>query len=175
MGDRDKLLERVHGHAILAVLAKRALSVAPTFVTLPSLDHPRRAVLPDAAQLVIVDGQMSDSIQAGIAALPDDTRGVMILPADMPDITSSDMRLIQTAAQNTDAPIVRASTADGLAGHPIYFASCQFAKFSDLKGDHGAFSLTKGLERETVLIPLEGDRARLDLDTPEDWANYNAQ
>lgn len=177
MGARDKLLEIVDGVPILALLANRALNVGPTFVMLPSAHHPRRSVLPKSAQIVVVDANlgMAHSIKAGIKALPDTVRGVMILPGDMPDITAADMVAIQTTARNCTAPIVRATTSDGTLGHPIYFAASQFSRFDALRGDRGAFRLTIGLEDQTVLVPLQGDRAQLDLDTPQDWAAYRAR
>lgn len=177
MGGRDKLLELVDGQPLIGLLATRALSIGPTFVTIPDVDHPRRAVLPDGVQVVIADQSkgMAHSVKAGIKALPDDIRGVMILPADMPDITAADMGKIHAVAMTHDAPIIRAETGDGRAGHPIYFAASQFPRFADLQGDRGAFRLTQGMEDQTLLIPLEGDRARLDLDTPEDWSAYRAR
>jgi molybdenum cofactor cytidylyltransferase len=177
MGDRDKLLELVDGVPLLARLATRALSIGPTFVTLPSANHLRRSVLPNSAQIVVVDANLglAHSVKSGIAALPDTADGVMILPADMPDITAADMAVIKTAASTTTLPIVRARTSDGAPGHPIYFAARLFSRFDDLHGDRGAFRLTIGLEDQTLLVPLQGDRARLDLDTPEDWAAYRAR
>lgn len=175
MGTRDKLLEQVDGVPILARLADRALQSGPVFVTIPTEDHPRRIVLPKAAQVVVVSGQMSDSIKAGIAALPDDTTGVLILPADMPDITADDIRKVLEVARTSNAPIVRACTEDGRAGHPIYFAARTFTRFAGLTGDRGAARITAELEQQTQFVPLQGNRARLDLDTPEDWAAYNAR
>lgn len=175
MGGPDKLLELVDGVPLLARQVARALSVGPTVVTLPSADHPRRVGLPQAAQVVAVTGQMSDSIKAGIAALADDVSGVMILPADMPDITENDIQAIHDVALKSAALLVRATTEDGRAGHPIYFSASQFPRFKSLTGDRGAFHLTTGLETQTELVPLQGNRARLDLDTPDDWAAYRAR
>jgi CTP:molybdopterin cytidylyltransferase MocA len=177
MGARDKLLETVDGVPLLALLTARALIVGPTFVTLPSADHPRRSALPQSAQIVVVDANlgMAHSIKAGIAALPDTATGVVILPADMPDITAADMAAIHAAASGSNLPIVRANTQDGRVGHPIYFAASQFHRFADLDGDRGAQRLTVGLEDQIRLVTLDGDRALLDLDTPEDWAAYRAR
>ena len=175
MGGRDKLLELVDGVPLLTLLTERALQSGPTYVTLPSADHPRRAVLPKAAKVVVVSGLMSDSIKAGITALPVVAKGVLILPADMPDITADDIRTVIDAAQASDAPIVRACTETGLAGHPIYFAAHTFARFANLTGDRGASRLTSELEGQTLFVPLQGDRARLDLDTPDDWKTYHAR
>ena len=175
MGGRDKLLEPIEGVPLLEVLARRAISVGPVFVTLPPGDHARRFALPQAAQPVEVadaDLGMAHSIRAGIDALPDASIGVMILPADMPDISADDLAAIKARALETRARIVRATTENGEPGHPIYFAASEFPRFDTLTGDVGAFSLCEGMEADTETVPLNGDRARLDLDTPEDWDAY---
>ncbi|MBU2993243.1 nucleotidyltransferase family protein [Octadecabacter sp. 1_MG-2023] len=175
MGGRDKLLEDVGGAPLLQVMADRALSVGPTYVTVPSLSHKRNAILPAAVQVIVVDGQMSDSIKAGIASLPVATTGVLILPADMPDITANDLALIGSAARQSDAPILRAMTEDGRPGHPTYFAASQFDDLSTITGDRGASGLLAGRTADIEFVALQGDRARLDLDTPQDWDAYRAR
>ncbi|MCF2904017.1 nucleotidyltransferase family protein [Octadecabacter sp. CECT 8868] len=175
MGGRDKLLEDVGGAPLLQVMAKRALSAGPTYVTLPSFSHKRNDILPAAVQVIVVDGQMSDSIKAGIAALPATTTGVMILPADMPDITADDLALIQSAAHQSDAPILRAMTEDGRAGHPTYFAASEFNDLLTISGDRGASGLLAHRAADIEFVALKGDRARLDLDTPQDWNAYRAR
>lgn len=175
MQGRDKLLEQVQGQPVLALLANRALAVGPVYATLPAPDHPRCAVLPAGAVPVIVQGAhlgMSASLRAGIAALPENTTGVIILPADMPDITTQDLAAIRQHALITRAPIIRATTPDGQFGHPAYFAASQFPRFAALTGDRGGAVLFKGMEAQTRTVILQGDRAVLDLDTPEDWAAY---
>ena len=172
MGGRDKLLEVIDGGPLLAIVAKRALKVGPTFVTLPSANHPRRYVLPPAAQVVEVDGEMSDSVKAGVKALPEDATGVLILLADMPDITAEDIAMVYDAAIASNFPVVRGATSEGYAGHPIYLAASLFPLLRGLSGDRGAARLYTGFEADTVLVSLKGNRCRLDLDTPADWACY---
>jgi CTP:molybdopterin cytidylyltransferase MocA len=175
MQGRDKLLEKVGDQPVLALLASRALAVGPVYVTLPSPDHPRCAVLPAAANRVFVQDPhmgMSASLRAGIAGLPNDVSGVIILPADMPDITEQDLAAVRQRALDTDAAIIRAATPDGRFGHPTYFAASQFPRFADLTGDRGGAVLFKHMGQLTQTVTLDGDRAVLDLDTPEDWAAY---
>jgi len=174
MGGRDKLLELIDGTPILRRQVTRALETGPALVTLPSDDHARCHVVPRAARIVFIKGTMSGSIRAGINALPNEATGVIILPADMPDVTAQDIRSIRSAAQTSDAAIVRAVTPQGQFGHPIYFSKKTFHEFSELSGDRGAARLCGNWADSTRHVTLDGNRARLDLDTPDDWDRYRA-
>ena len=177
MGSSDKLLEPVNNTPLLRLIAQRALTVGPTFVTLPSVDHPRSIVVPKAAQIVVVNSDlgMSESLKVGIAALPDFFSGVVVILGDMPDITQEDIATIHNAARNTDAPCVRAATQNNAIGHPTYLAAHLFARLADLSGDKGALDLINDLGNKTLLVPLAGNRACLDLNTPQDWETYRCQ
>jgi molybdenum cofactor cytidylyltransferase len=177
MGSRDKLLEPINDTPLLRLIAQRALTVGPTFVTLPSVDHPRSVVIPKAAQIVVVNSDlgMSESLKGGIAALPDFFSGVVVLLGDMPDITVEDIAAIHHVALNTGAPCVRATTQNNASGHPTYFAAHLFARFSGLSGDKGASDLIKDLGNKTLFVPLADNRARLDLNTPQDWETYRCE
>ncbi len=175
MQGRDKLLEPLEGEPLLRRMARRALAFGPTFVTLPAADHPRCEVLPAEAAVVVASQAhlgLSYSLRAGIAALPDTVTGVLILPADMPDIETTDLHIIADYARQTGAEILRATTQSGQAGHPTYFAASRFPLFDSLTGDQGAGPLLRDLQDQTRFVALEGDRARLDLDTPSQWNAY---
>ena len=176
----DKLLEDVHGAPCLQVMAKRALATGqPVFVTLPSSDHPRAACLTGLGLTMVdvpdADLGMSRSLQRGIAALPRAADGVMILPADMPEITTRDMNEMLDAFSNTDALALRAATTTGKQGHPIIFDAALFNKFQHLSGDIGAQPILSKLGDRLKLHPLAADHARLDLDTPEDWSAWRSR
>ena len=176
----DKLLEDVDGAPCLRVLANRALATGqPVLVTLPNLDHPRASCLSglEVTQIAVHDAAlgMSRSLQCGIAALPQTANGVMVLPADMPDITETDMKEMQAAFVATDALALRATTEAGAQGHPIIFSRALFDEFQHLSGDIGAQPILAKLGNRLILHPLKNDCARLDLDTPEDWSSWRAR
>lgn len=180
MRGADKLLEEVAGQPCLRTMVLRGLSAGlSVVVTVPSEDHPRAAALaevpvrrvpvPEAAE------GMSASLKAGIAALAHGTEAAIILPPDMPGITADDLACIrEAAAANPDMWIVQATTEDGTPGHPILFRKQVFADFDAIRGDTGARNILSAHASKRLLVPLEGDRARLDLDTPEDWAAWRA-
>ncbi|WP_424977356.1 nucleotidyltransferase family protein [Leisingera sp. S232] len=173
MQGRDKLMEQVDGQPLLALMCRRAaLTGLPVYVTLPRSPHPRTAAAGGAIQVPVPDAAegMAASIRRGCSALPSDIKGVMILPSDMPEITTQDMLQLASHFQGPTPPVLRAAAADGTPGHPVLFPSRCFAALKALQGDQGARSVLKA---ETVQpVPLPDRRAVTDLDTPEAWADW---
>ncbi len=177
MGTRDKLLEPVG--AGLTLLRDRIDAAAATgqdvFVTLPAqaMAPDRWAILKGSGATGVAvpeaAGGLSVSLAAGIAALPHGADGAMILPADMPDITTADMLAVLRAFD--PKRLVRAS-AGARPGHPVLFPRDWFVRLGQLSGDKGARDLIR--QADPYLIPLPDRHAVTDLDTPEDWAEWRA-
>ncbi len=185
----DKLLEPVPGRVLLAdrVTAAAAGSTPPAetsgsaaapeiIVTLPPHARaPRRwaALSGSRARLVEVPEAregLAASLRAGVAALPASCPGLMILPADMPDISAADIaRLLALFDGKT---ILRGASADGQPGHPVLFPARDFARLAALRGDLGGRHILKADAARVRLVPLPGRHALTDLDTPEDWAAW---
>lgn len=178
MRGADKLLEKVDGVPLLRRQA-RALSGLrhQVLVALPPGAADRREALkglgvrpvdvPDAK-----DG-MSASIRAGIRAAQG-AEGLVLLPADMPEITATDVeKAIGVFAAHGCRRIVRATTPEGEPGHPVIFPARCFADLAALSGDQGARKLLQG--EDVLPVPLPGKHAVTDLDTPEDWTAWRAR
>lgn len=177
----DKLLERIDGEALLCrqVRVAKSTTRGPVLVTLPPKPHPRYEALagqdvrivpvPDAAE------GMSASLRRGIAALPETAPAVMVLLADLPELTLQDLAQVCAHVQPGDTALIwRGATSDGAPGHPIVFRRSLFAELMALTGDTGGAEVVARHRDHVVLVPLPGDRARADLDTPEDWAAWRA-
>ncbi|WP_293450720.1 nucleotidyltransferase family protein [Planktotalea sp.] len=175
----DKLLELVDGLPCLRVMANRALAAGlEVIVTLPNADHPRASVLGDLDLKRIVvhnatDG-MSASLKAGAAFAKSFADGLMILPPDMPALELGDLEEIANAFLSAPNSIVQATTIDANPGHPTLFPKSLLSKFRDLEGDRGAASICLENPDLILQVKLEDQRARLDLDTPEDWVKWGA-
>jgi len=179
MRGADKLLELVDGRPLLATMCERALATdRPVFVALPTMDHPRAAVLPKGVRPLIVSQAnegMGATMRGAVALLPD-CAAFMLLLGDLPEISSNDIEMIWTARDlYPDHVIWRGATTQGKPGHPIVFDASLRPKFADLRGDTGGEDLVKPLQSQTHLTRFDTDRARLDLDTPEDWAAWRAR
>lgn len=182
MGGADKLTRPVAGVPLLARQVARALATGwPVHVTLPP-DRPARLVqmlrlgagaggrltwqrLPDAGE------GLSRSLRAGAQAAMEARRDLMVMLPDMPDIDTEDL-LRLAAARAPGIRVCRSTAEDGRPGHPVLFAAELLAGFATLEGDHGAADIVRANADALADVPLKGDRACRDLDTPADWAAY---
>lgn len=180
MRGADKLMEDVGGETALHRAARIArASGARVYVTLPeSGPHsiPRRSELSgiEARALPVRDAHegMAASLRAGVAAAGS-AAGLMVLLPDMPEITESDISDLLAAFEAQPGKIHRAAAENGTPGHPVIFPRRLFAELSVVTGDVGGRRVMTG--EEVVLHPLSGQRALLDLDTPDDWAAWRAK
>lgn len=116
---------------------------------------------------------MSASLGAGIAALPTGSSGVMLVLGDMPEVTGRDMADLVAAFDAAGGDVViRACDADGTPGHPVVFPARLFGELAGLTGDRGAKQILR--DEDVRLVSLPGRHATLDLDTPEEWAEWSA-
>ena len=180
MRGRDKLAMVIDGVALLRRQAVMALEVSDDVrIALPPPPHPRYdlvrdldvtcVTVPDAAE------GMSASLRALFATLGTDGDHALILLADLPDITSSDLRTVINATETHPSALIwRGATSSGKPGHPMIVTRDLFDDFQSLTGDTGGQSIVKKAGDAVHLVPLKDARALQDLDTPEEWADWFA-
>ncbi|EPX78352.1 CTP:molybdopterin cytidylyltransferase [Salipiger mucosus DSM 16094] len=175
MRGTDKLLEEVEGRALLRRQAEEALQVADhVAVALPAHDHPRvRAIQGLPVQVVEVPDAhlgMSSALRRGVAMLPRGIDAVLVLPADMPELTAPDLAAVIAGFRAVPRPTLQQATAaDGTPGHPVLFPADCFPALLNLSGDQGARRVLDANAHRLRHVALPGSRAVTDLDTPEAW------
>jgi molybdenum cofactor cytidylyltransferase len=181
MGGRDKLLEPVAGRPILRAVAEaaRASQADRVIAVLAPGAEARRAALEGLA-LDIVEAPdwaegMAASLRAGLASVSTEAEAVVILLADMPEVTAGHIdRLIAAFDPEEGREICRAVSASGVPGHPVLFGRRFFESLAQLTGDRGARDLLRDAPDFVTDVPTPGEGAAVDLDTPEDWAAWRA-
>jgi molybdenum cofactor cytidylyltransferase len=181
MGGRDKLLEPVAGSPLLrhVVQALPASSVDEIVVVLPPDPGGRLTALAGTKARAVINPRaaegMGTSVGAGVTALKAEADAVLIVLADMPEVTAGDYdRLIAAFDPAEDRAIVRAVTDTGQPGHPVLFGRRFFELLQALEGDRGARSLIEDHPEFLVDVTLPGAAAATDLDTPGDWDAWRA-
>jgi molybdenum cofactor cytidylyltransferase len=176
----NKLLAQLGGKPLVrhvAEAAKASMAAEVLLVTGHDAQRVEKAVAGASAKLVHNAGYrrgMGTSLAAGLAALPENADGAVILLGDMPGITAGMIdRLLEAAASRTPMPIVMAM-ANGVRGNPVVLPRRHFAALRKLEGDEGARRLIAEHGDEVVTVEL-GEAAASDLDTPEALAKVGAQ
>jgi len=177
MRGRDKLLEPVGELPLLTRQAQLALATGwPVLVTLRPGDA-RAGVLPERVEPHEVPDAaegLAASLRCGAAwAQAQDLAALMVLLADLPDLTPDDLHSVAACfAQDPTRPC-RATDDSGKPGHPVIFPTSYFDAMQNLRGDDGAKPILA--DHPARLCPLPGLRASTDLDTPEAWAAWRAR
>jgi len=125
----------------------------------------RQALAGSGARIVSApDWQLglSRSIRAGIAALPANCRGALLMACDQPGVDAGALRALLELAHPHGAA---AAAYAGTVGIPAWFPCSMFAALAALEGDTGARQLLREGPAPRVL-PMPA--AALDLDVPAD-------
>lgn len=173
MGPANKLLCEIAGapmvrHVVACALASRA---RPVLVVTGHQAPEVRAALAGLAVSFVANpdyasGLMS-SLKAGIAALPQETRGALVALGDMPMLRPADFdRLIETFMA-AEARAIVVPVHGGRRGNPVLWPATYFAKILELEGDTGARRLFASHPEAIREVPLEAAAVLEDVDTPE--------
>jgi molybdenum cofactor cytidylyltransferase len=171
---RHKLLLPLGDRPVIAhVVAAACASNADPVLTVLGHEAERvRAALPPTRTRMVenfayAEG-MASSLRAGVAAVPAECAGALVLLGDQPLITAALLdRLIEVAQRAPDA-IVAAAYA-GRRGSPVYFPRIDFAALEAVEGDEGGRSLLAQHPDRVRLVECADVGSALDVDTPEDF------
>lgn len=172
---RNKLIETVRGKPLIAkaVDAAAASRLDPVLVVTGHQADKIAAALGGAPAALVHNKRfeegLSSSLQAGLAAVPEDCDGAMILLGDMPEITPA---LIDRLIAAFHPGAICVATAHKRRGHPVLWARRFFAELMTLKGDKGAREVMQAHGKQVLEIEAEDDAPLADIDTVEALAAY---
>ncbi|WP_353640993.1 molybdopterin-binding/glycosyltransferase family 2 protein [Mesorhizobium sp. WSM2239] len=176
MGGPNKLMALFEGRPLVRrsterTLASRAAGV--TVVTGHQTDRIRTALSGLDVRIVhnpdFASG-LSGSLKRGVASLPADAAGAMIVLADMPGVSAGDLdHLIGAFEKSGGAAIVRA-VHNGKRGNPVILPRSLFHAVSLLEGDTGARHLVEAESLNVVDVEI-GEGAGIDVDTRDALEN----
>ena len=115
---------------------------------------------------------LSTSLRTGIAMVPQDCDGAIVLLGDMPAVRPDLITRLMQAFDPAQGRAVCVATARGERGHPVLWSRQFFSEMEALRGDTGARSLMAGHAGLVSEVEAGDDAPLTDLDTPEALAAY---
>ena len=110
---------------------------------------------------------MASSIKCGLSsASRQQCDGLMVVLADMPGITSHDLKALADAFVQAEGRAIVRAVASGKRGNPVILPRATFADLELLDGDVGARHVIETCGLPIIDVEL-GSSAHLDVDTPE--------
>jgi molybdenum cofactor cytidylyltransferase len=180
MGRENKLLLPFQGKPLLRHVVDAAALSQLSGLTLVTGHE-------DAAVRAMLDGMplsiahcadhamgMSASLKTGLAALPADLDGVMVLLGDMPLVMAGDMDRLIAAFSPADGRGICVPVHGGQRGNPILWNSTYLPEMQGLSGDKGARDLLLRHAAAICEVPMESEGVLRDVDTPDALAELIA-
>jgi len=159
-----KQVARIGDRTMLAAVIDTAneANLAPILVVVP----PGIVVPPDVVPVVNMHPELglSRSLRMGIAAIPGEVDGAVILLGDQPTLTVGTVRAVVAGVLN-DRPVV-AARADGHLGPPVLVMRDAFDLAKGATGDEGLRSIFT--DHPELVTPVDVKTHARDVDTPAD-------
>ena len=173
MGGPNKLLAELEGKKLVRIAAEQALASKAGEVIVVT-GHQAELVEQALSGLKVrfvrnpdFAGGLASSVKSGISAVSANADGAVICLGDMPLIDAKLIdRLIEAFAPDRGNLIV-VPVADGRRGNPVLWSRRFFNELMTLDGDIGARHLIAKHGEAVAEVPVDGESAFLDIDTPQ--------
>jgi molybdenum cofactor cytidylyltransferase len=172
-GEASKLVAALAGKPLVRHAAEAALaSTARPVVVVTGHDGEAVEAALDGLALQFAHNVryregLASSLKTGIAALPGDAAGALILRGDLPAVTPALIdRLIAAFAEQPDA-LAAAPSFGGRRGNPVLLSRSLFSAIAALGADEGARKLLANAQPgQVVELDVSDVGSTLDVDTP---------
>ncbi len=181
MGAVNKMLAEIGGKPLVRIAAEQALAsrAKPVIVV---TGHERERVARALSGLPVrfvhnpdyADG-LAGSVKTGIGAVPADSDGAIVCLGDMPQVDSGLIDKLLAAFDPERGALVVVPSIDGRRGNPVVWARRFFNDLMAITGDIGARHLIGQYAEAVVEVPLAGEAALTDVDTPESFSAVKAE
>ncbi len=172
MGGPNKLMARFDGEPLVRRSAEQALAskAGPVIVVTGHRSEEIRSALAGLKVEFVHNPDFADglatSLKAGLAAVPDDAGGALVLLADMPGVSRGVIDRLVDAFHARTAPAIVLPTFDGKRGNPVLWGRAFFPELLEVTGDTGARHILARHEDSVERVEI-GVAASIDVDTPE--------
>jgi molybdenum cofactor cytidylyltransferase len=181
MGAVNKLIAEIGGKPLVRIAAEQALAshASPVIVVTGHQRERVEAALSGLNVRLVHNPDFAEglgtSLKAGIGAVPDNADGAIVCLGDMPQVDSALINRLIAAFDPARGALVVVPTIDGKRGNPVVWSRRFFHDLMTITGDVGARYLIGGYAEAVVEVPLRGEAALTDVDTPESFSAVKAE
>ena len=181
MGAVNKMLAEIGGKPLVRIAAEQAVAshAQPVIVV---TGHEREKVEAALKGLPVRFVHNADyaaglgtSLKAGIAAVPEETDAVVVCLGDMPQVDAALINRLIAAFDPERGALVVVPSIDGRRGNPVVWSRRFFHDLMAIQGDVGARHLIGNYAEAVVEVPVAGEAALTDVDTPESLLAVKAE
>ncbi|WP_119165402.1 NTP transferase domain-containing protein [Algihabitans albus] len=171
-GRENKLLAEMDGLPLVryTVAAAQASQADPVLLVTGHARESVEAAVAETAVALLHNADyaqgLSTSLRRGLAGLPDDIDGVVVLLGDMPKVDAKTIDKLIAAFDPLEGRAICIPTSQGKRGNPVLFARRFFAEAMEIAGDVGAKPLIADHADQVAEVPVDGEAVLLDVDTP---------
>jgi molybdenum cofactor cytidylyltransferase len=173
MGAVNKMIAEIGGKPLVRIAVEQALAsrAQPAIVV---TGHERERVEAALAGLPVRFAHNPDyaeglgtSLKAGIAAVPAEADGAIVLLGDMPQVDAGLIDRLIAAFDPERGGLIVVPSIEGRRGNPVVWSRRFFHELMAMQGDIGARHLIGSYAEAVVEVPVAGAAALTDVDTPE--------
>ncbi len=173
MGAVNKMLAEIGGKPLVRIAAEQALAsrAKPVIVVTGHEREQVEAALEGLPVRFVHNPDFADglgtSLKAAVAAVPAEADGAIVCLGDMPQVDSQLIDKLIAAFDPERGGLVVVPSIDGRRGNPVVWSRRFFHDLMSINGDIGARHLIGQYAEAVVEVPVAGDAALTDVDTPE--------
>ncbi len=181
MGAVNKLIAEIGGKPLVRIAAEQALaSRAGPVIVVTGHERERVEAALNGLPVKLVHNSdyaegLGTSLKAGIAAVPDAADGAIICLGDMPQVNAALIDKLIAAFDPEKGALVVVPSIAGRRGNPVVWSRRFFNDLMAINGDIGARHLIGSYAEAVAEVPVEGDAALTDIDTPESLSAVKAE
>ena len=181
MGAVNKMLAEIGGKPLVRIAAEQAVAshAQPVIVV---TGHEREKVEAALKGLPVRFVHNTDyaeglgtSLKAGIAAVPEENDAAVVCLGDMPQVDAALINRLIAAFDPERGALVVVPSIDGKRGNPVVWSRRFFHDLMAIQGDVGARHLIGNYTEAVVEVPVAGEAALTDVDTPESLLAVKAE
>jgi molybdenum cofactor cytidylyltransferase len=181
MGAINKLVEQIGGKPLVRIAAEQALAsqAGPVIVVTGHQREKVEAALKDLNVRFVHNPDYAEglgtSLRVGIGAVSESADGAIVCLGDMPQVDTTLIDTLLNAFDPESGAYIVVPTIDGRRGNPVVWARRFFPDLMSIGGDFGARYLIGNYAEAVVEVPVAGDAALTDVDTPESLSAVKAE